>query len=290
MLRTFASSFKSNSRRFVSTSSRLNRSQVKTAASTPIPYITVSACAITSATIYYYLTNKVKNDDESKSGNVNGNEENSKKNDTLIEVIDIIDSKSNKIVEEIIEVVKPAELNENNDTVEFVEPVAEIEIITDGDNEVIKGEETIESVADEANDEKSGAFNEETGEINWDCPCLGGMAHGPCGEEFKAAFSCFVYSKEEPKGIECIDKFKNMQDCFRKYPDVYSEELRDDEELKNEVKAEIQATEQAVMNNDIIESVEEAVEEAKEIKENVKKLAFDLYGSAQKKIDEFNKK
>jgi intermembrane space import and assembly protein 40 len=52
------------------------------------------------------------------------------------------------------------------------------------------------------------AFNPETGEINWDCPCLGGMAHGPCGEEFKAAFSCFVYSQEEPKGIECIEKFK----------------------------------------------------------------------------------
>jgi intermembrane space import and assembly protein 40 len=53
-----------------------------------------------------------------------------------------------------------------------------------------------------------GAFNPETGEINWDCPCLGGMAHGPCGEEFKAAFSCFVYSNEEPKGVECIEKFK----------------------------------------------------------------------------------
>lgn len=52
-----------------------------------------------------------------------------------------------------------------------------------------------------------GAFNPETGEINWDCPCLGGMAHGPCGEEFKEAFSCFVYSKEEPKGMDCIDKF-----------------------------------------------------------------------------------
>lgn len=52
------------------------------------------------------------------------------------------------------------------------------------------------------------AFNPETGEINWDCPCLGGMAHGPCGEEFKAAFSCFVYSNEEPKGIDCIEKFK----------------------------------------------------------------------------------
>lgn len=56
--------------------------------------------------------------------------------------------------------------------------------------------------------QEQGAFNPETGEINWDCPCLGGMAHGPCGEEFKAAFSCFVYSKEEPKGMDCIDKFQ----------------------------------------------------------------------------------
>lgn len=55
---------------------------------------------------------------------------------------------------------------------------------------------------------ESAAFNPETGEINWDCPCLGGMAHGPCGEEFRAAFSCFVYSEEEPKGIDCIEKFK----------------------------------------------------------------------------------
>jgi intermembrane space import and assembly protein 40 len=55
---------------------------------------------------------------------------------------------------------------------------------------------------------QQGAFDPETGEINWDCPCLGGMAHGPCGEEFKAAFSCFVYSKEEPKGMDCIEKFQ----------------------------------------------------------------------------------
>ncbi|EPS34244.1 hypothetical protein PDE_09208 [Penicillium oxalicum 114-2] len=76
---------------------------------------------------------------------------------------------------------------------------------------------------------ESAAFNPETGEINWDCPCLGGMAHGPCGEEFRAAFSCFVYSNEEPKGIECIEKFKDMQDCFRQHPDVYGAELEDDE-------------------------------------------------------------
>ncbi|GAB1318418.1 Oxidoreductase [Madurella fahalii] len=77
---------------------------------------------------------------------------------------------------------------------------------------------------------QQGAFDPETGEINWDCPCLGGMAHGPCGEEFKAAFSCFVYSKEEPKGMDCIDKFQHMQDCFRKYPEIYGSELADDDD------------------------------------------------------------
>jgi hypothetical protein len=56
------------------------------------------------------------------------------------------------------------------------------------------------------------------------------MAHGPCGEEFKAAFSCFVYSQEEPKGVDCIEKFKGMQDCFRAHPDIYGSELEDDEE------------------------------------------------------------
>ncbi|KAF9244933.1 hypothetical protein BU15DRAFT_41601 [Melanogaster broomeanus] len=66
-----------------------------------------------------------------------------------------------------------------------------------------------------------GAFNPETGEINWDCPCLGGMAHGPCGQQFRDAFSCFVFSEKEPKGIDCVEKFKAMQDCFREHPDVY---------------------------------------------------------------------
>ncbi|ERF73369.1 hypothetical protein EPUS_07203 [Endocarpon pusillum Z07020] len=75
-----------------------------------------------------------------------------------------------------------------------------------------------------------GAFNPVTGEINWDCPCLGGMAHGPCGEQFRAAFSCFVFSEEEPKGMDCIDKFKGMQDCFREHPDVYAAELEGDDD------------------------------------------------------------
>ena len=87
-------------------------------------------------------------------------------------------------------------------------------------------------VAVEESEEQTGqqsAYDPETGEINWDCPCLGGMAHGPCGEQFKLAFSCFVYSEAEPKGIDCVDKFKAMQDCFREHPDVYKDEIEDDE-------------------------------------------------------------
>jgi intermembrane space import and assembly protein 40 len=56
------------------------------------------------------------------------------------------------------------------------------------------------------------------------------MADGPCGPQFKEAFSCFVFSKEEPKGVDCIERFKGMQDCFRMYPDVYGGELQDEEE------------------------------------------------------------
>ncbi|KAF8609060.1 hypothetical protein BDV93DRAFT_519082 [Ceratobasidium sp. AG-I] len=75
-----------------------------------------------------------------------------------------------------------------------------------------------------------GAYNPETGEINWDCPCLGGMAHGPCGPQFREAFSCFIHSEEEPKGVDCVEKFKAMQDCFREHPDVYGEEIDDEDE------------------------------------------------------------
>ncbi|CCD24781.1 Mia40p NDAI_0D04680 [Naumovozyma dairenensis CBS 421] len=81
---------------------------------------------------------------------------------------------------------------------------------------------------------EEGAYNPDTGEINWDCPCLGGMAQGPCGNEFKIAFSCFVYSKTEPKGSDCWDKFKNMQTCFRLYPEYYSNDIG-----KNESKSEV---------------------------------------------------
>lgn len=91
----------------------------------------------------------------------------------------------------------------------------------DDDSSPEKEQDKMDSL--EADAASQGAFNPETGEINWDCPCLGGMAHGPCGPQFREAFSCFIYSEQEPKGVDCVEKFKAMQDCFREHPDVYGE-------------------------------------------------------------------
>lgn len=68
-----------------------------------------------------------------------------------------------------------------------------------------------------------------SGEINWNCPCLGGMATGPCGVEFRDAFSCFHYSEADPKGSDCYDAFKTMQDCMQQYPKVYNQVGEDKE-------------------------------------------------------------
>ena len=76
---------------------------------------------------------------------------------------------------------------------------------------------------EESSSSGSAAFDPVTGKINWDCPCLGGMAYGPCGMQFREAFSCFIFSEQEPKGIDCVEMFKAMQDCFRENPDVYGE-------------------------------------------------------------------
>ncbi|KAI9179726.1 Oxidoreductase [Blastocladiella emersonii ATCC 22665] len=115
-----------------------------------------------------------------------------------------------------------------------------------------------------SSDEPQGAVS-ATGEINWDCPCLGGMAYGPCGEQFRDAFSCFVYSETDPKGIDCVDKFQAMQDCFREHPDVYADELRDDDEdAPKEVEPAAPAADADVVAD---ATAEETVAEANEIEE-----------------------
>lgn len=105
---------------------------------------------------------------------------------------------------------------------------------------VVEKKDDAPEAAESEGDHSGAAYNPETGEINWDCPCLGGMAHGPCGEEFKEAFACFVYSESEPKGIDCITKFEVMRNCFREHPEHYKEELYDDEAA---LKAENETTE-----------------------------------------------
>lgn len=82
------------------------------------------------------------------------------------------------------------------------------------------------------------------GDINWNCPCLGGMAVGPCGVEFRAAFSCFHYSTEEPKGSECIEKFAEMQNCMQQHPELYSKEEEASQADSEEAKANTDTPEQ----------------------------------------------
>ena len=69
------------------------------------------------------------------------------------------------------------------------------------------------------------------------------MASGPCGTQFKEAFSCFHYSKEDVKGSECVDNFRNMQDCMQKYPELYPQ---DDD---NEPPKDTAATDEAASND-----------------------------------------
>ncbi|KAK4884082.1 hypothetical protein RN001_000353 [Aquatica leii] len=77
------------------------------------------------------------------------------------------------------------------------------------------------------------------GDINWNCPCLGGMATGPCGVEFRNAFSCFHYSKEDPKGSDCFNLFKTMQTCMQQYPTLYNKDLGGLEEEDEDAPIEV---------------------------------------------------
>ena len=66
------------------------------------------------------------------------------------------------------------------------------------------------------------AIDPETGEIDWECPCLAEALKPPCGEAFKAAFSCFVKSTSEPKGEDCVSLFVEMQRCYLAHPEIYA--------------------------------------------------------------------
>ena len=47
-------------------------------------------------------------------------------------------------------------------------------------------------------------------------------------------YKCFLDSKEEEKGSDCIDSFREMQQCFADNPEHYKEFLGGDEEDESE--------------------------------------------------------
>lgn len=165
------------------------------------------------------------------------------------------------------DVAAPAESEKavSDETAVEAAPVKSHEETKSEDSEESKETSSVDAISEGAIDASAAgpAYNPETGEINWDCPCLGGMAHGPCGEEFKDAFSCFIYSEAEPKGVDCIEKFQGMQECFKKHPEIYAEQLKDEEAgvvpATNEEAAATTAGEEAVSVGDVEEVINEQV-------------------------------
>lgn len=78
--------------------------------------------------------------------------------------------------------------------------------------------------------EPQSAYNEETGEINWDCPCIKGALEPPCGDTFRTTFECFVRSKADPKGADCIQHFAALQKCYQDNKEIYLDNLGDDDD------------------------------------------------------------
>ena len=68
---------------------------------------------------------------------------------------------------------------------------------------------------------------------------------GPCGPQFIDAFRCFLDSKEEDKGSDCIESFQTMQACFREHPEHYKDFLGDGDKESEEDPAKSEAEQEA---------------------------------------------
>lgn len=273
-LRSIANTFKSGS---VSNVARFS-TNTKTRSRNSTSHLLVGgACAFTVGLIgynSYFKSEKILLDNgntEKSAKKEAGVEENANKDTPVITAT--LEEAAEKLGSTIEEISEEIEKEVENVASEITEELAEIQALEE------KAEE--ESAA-----QNKAAYDPETGEINWDCPCLGGMAHGPCGEEFKIAFSCFVYSKEEPKGIDCIEKFSNMQNCFREHPEVYAEELRETEPFPEEDDKSKSA--QTIEEAKPIEEVK-PTEEVKST-EDVKPLSEPVVEESEPKKSKKNKK
>lgn len=60
------------------------------------------------------------------------------------------------------------------------------------------------------------------------------LREGPCGPTFVDAFSCYIRSSHEEKGMDCLDQFKVFQECLKKNPDHVEKIMSDAEEAVQE--------------------------------------------------------
>lgn len=93
----------------------------------------------------------------------------------------------------------------------------------------------------------------DNGDINWNCPCLGGMAYGPCGHEFRQFFTCLHKNQgddESMKAQECYPKFAVMKECMSQFPKLYPPTEDDD---LTETTNKLQESEPTKTNNEIVE-------------------------------------
>ena len=60
------------------------------------------------------------------------------------------------------------------------------------------------------------------------------LREGPCGSTFVEAFSCYIRSEPTDgleKGMDCLDQFRNFQECLKRNPDHVEKIMSDAEEI-----------------------------------------------------------
>lgn len=63
------------------------------------------------------------------------------------------------------------------------------------------------------------------------------LRNGPCSETFVAAFSCYIRSMPIDgleKGMDCLDQFKDFQECLKKNPEYVEKIMSEAEEAIEE--------------------------------------------------------
>lgn len=71
-----------------------------------------------------------------------------------------------------------------------------------------------------------------------ECPCVAELRDGPCGEVFTEAFVCFIKSKAEEKGSDCVSPFIALQKCIQANQDAFAKYDLDDNDTKDSENAQ----------------------------------------------------